>query len=41
MDEINVDVPQSARIWNYWMGGNDNYPVDREAGDAWVAIQPR
>jgi hypothetical protein len=22
------------------MGGEDNYPVDREAGDAWVAIQP-
>lgn len=40
MGEINVDVPQSARIWNYWMGGDDNYPVDRAAGDAWVAIQP-
>jgi ubiquinone/menaquinone biosynthesis C-methylase UbiE len=40
MDEINFDVPQSARIWNYWMGGKDNYPVDRAAGDAWAAIQP-
>jgi ubiquinone/menaquinone biosynthesis C-methylase UbiE len=40
MVEINVDVPQSARIWNYWMGGDDNYPVDREAGEAWVAVQP-
>ncbi len=26
-------VPHSARIWNYWLGGTDNYPVDREAGD--------
>jgi hypothetical protein len=40
MTEINYDVPQSARIWNYWQGGKDNYPVDRAAGDAWIAIQP-
>jgi hypothetical protein len=40
MAEINYDVPQSARIWNYWQGGKDNYPVDRAAGDAWIAIQP-
>ena len=33
-------VPSSARIWNYWMGGRDNYPVDRAAGDAWVALHP-
>jgi hypothetical protein len=35
---IDATVPHSARIFNYWMGGKDNYPVDREAGDAWVAI---
>jgi S-adenosyl methyltransferase len=40
MTDINFDVPQSARIWNYWQGGKDNYPVDRAAGDAWIAIQP-
>jgi len=40
MDKIRYDVPQSARIWNYWQGGKDNYPVDRAAGDAWIAIQP-
>ncbi len=38
--KIQFDVPHSARIWNYWMGGKDNYPVDREAGDAWVAVNP-
>ncbi|GHH66162.1 hypothetical protein GCM10017673_11470 [Streptosporangium violaceochromogenes] len=27
------DVPHSARIWNYWLGGKDNYPADRDAGD--------
>ncbi|HXV93439.1 MAG TPA: SAM-dependent methyltransferase [Pseudonocardia sp.] len=30
---IDLGVPQSARVWNYWLGGKDNYPVDREVGD--------
>ncbi|MGH3974083.1 MAG: SAM-dependent methyltransferase, partial [Pseudonocardiaceae bacterium] len=34
--KITYDVPHSARIWNYWMGGKDNYPVDRAAGDAYA-----
>ena len=38
--KINFEVPHSARIWNYWMGGKDNYEVDRVAGDAWVAVHP-
>lgn len=37
---IDTSVPHSARIWNYWLGGKDNYPVDRAAGDAWLAVQP-
>jgi hypothetical protein len=31
--ELNTNVPQTARIWNYWLGGKDNYPVDRQVGD--------
>ena len=31
--QIDTSVPQSARIWNYWLGGKDNYPVDRAVGD--------
>jgi hypothetical protein len=31
---IRTDVPGAARIWNYWMGGKDNYESDRAAGDA-------
>jgi O-methyltransferase involved in polyketide biosynthesis len=31
--EINTAVPQTARIWNYWLGGKDNFPVDRAVGD--------
>ncbi|MEW2403286.1 SAM-dependent methyltransferase [Streptomyces sp. NPDC046862] len=37
---IDTSVPHSARIWNYWLGGKDNYPVDREAGDAYTAVFP-
>ena len=38
---IDATVPHSARIWNYWLGGNDNYAVDRVAGDQFSAIYPR
>ena len=38
--EIDTSVPHSARIWNYWLGGKDNYPVDREAGDQFAAVFP-
>src|SRR5919106_4862803 len=31
--EIDASHPQSARIYNYWLGGKDNYPVDREMGE--------
>ncbi|HEY9525284.1 MAG TPA: SAM-dependent methyltransferase [Thermopolyspora sp.] len=37
---VDTSVPHSARIWNYWLGGKDNYPVDREAGDQYVATFP-
>jgi hypothetical protein len=39
-DKFDTTVPQSARIWNYWLGGKDFYAVDREAGDQYVAIFP-
>ncbi|GAA1468018.1 SAM-dependent methyltransferase [Nocardiopsis exhalans] len=31
--QIDTTRTHSARIWNYWMGGKDNYPIDRAAGD--------
>ncbi|MER5436892.1 SAM-dependent methyltransferase [Streptomyces sp. NPDC002588] len=40
MTEIDTSVPHSARIWNYWLGGKDNYPVDEVAGDAYTAVFP-
>jgi O-methyltransferase involved in polyketide biosynthesis len=37
---IDTTVPHSARIWNYWLGGKDHYPVDRAAGDEFRAVFP-
>jgi hypothetical protein len=37
---IDTTVPHSARIWNYWLGGKDNYAVDRTAGDQYREIFP-
>src|SRR5947209_1371284 len=38
--KISRGVTHSARIWNYWMGGKDNYEVDHAAGDAGVKVYP-
>ncbi|MEJ3652931.1 SAM-dependent methyltransferase [Actinomycetes bacterium KLBMP 9759] len=38
--DLRLDVPHGARIWNYWLGGKDNYPADREVGDAVKALFP-
>jgi hypothetical protein len=32
--EIDTTVPHSARVWNYWLGGKDNFAVDRQIGEA-------
>ncbi|MGQ4379888.1 SAM-dependent methyltransferase [Streptomyces sp. SAS_267] len=40
LSKIDTTVPHSARIWNYWMGGKDNYEVDRVAGDAYREVAP-
>jgi hypothetical protein len=37
---IDTTVPHSARIWNYWLGGKDNYLVDRQAGDKYRELAP-
>src|SRR5215472_13579622 len=33
-DPIGVRYPNTARIWNYQLGGKDNFAVDRAASDA-------
>lgn len=39
--KVDTSVPHSARIWNYWLGGKDNFLVDREAGDRYREAYPR
>jgi S-adenosyl methyltransferase len=33
-------TPHAARIWNYWMGGKDNFAADRVAGAAVAEVYP-
>jgi len=37
---FDTTVSHSARIWNYWLGGKDNYAVDRIAGDRVAQMLP-
>jgi S-adenosyl methyltransferase len=38
--EFNTGVAHPARVYNYWLGGKDNYAADRELGDAMIAVVP-
>jgi S-adenosyl methyltransferase len=37
---IDTTVSHSARVWNYWLGGKDNYPVDQMTGDKVAEMYP-
>jgi trans-aconitate methyltransferase len=37
---FDTTVSHSARIWNYWLGGKDNFQVDRIAGDRVAQMLP-
>jgi hypothetical protein len=37
---IDTTVAHPARRYNYWLGGKDNFAVDRESGDAVAAVFP-
>jgi S-adenosyl methyltransferase len=38
--KINTGVPNPARIYDYLLGGKDNFPADREVADQVLAIAP-
>jgi SAM-dependent methyltransferase len=38
---INPAVPHPARVYDYWLGGKDNYKADREAAAEAVKIFPK
>jgi hypothetical protein len=37
---IDVSVAHVARVYNYWLGGRDNFAADREAGDEAIRVYP-
>jgi len=37
---INTKVPSPARVYDYWLGGKDNFAVDREAAEAFIKVFP-
>jgi O-methyltransferase involved in polyketide biosynthesis len=39
--KLDTTVPQTARIWNYLLGGKDNFAVDREVGDQIITSMPQ
>lgn len=40
MPEFDVTVPNIARVYDYWLGGKDNFAADRELGDRLLAQYP-
>jgi hypothetical protein len=39
--KLDTTVPQTARIWNYLLGGKDNFAVDRQVGDQIMQSLPQ
>jgi SAM-dependent methyltransferase len=37
---IDISVAHPARIYDYWLGGKDNFAVDRAAGDKVIELRP-
>jgi hypothetical protein len=37
---VNINVPHSARIYDYWLGGKDNFAADRAVGEAMIRAIP-
>ncbi|GII93444.1 SAM-dependent methyltransferase [Sinosporangium siamense] len=38
--QINTSIAHSARVYDYWLGGKDNFAADRALGDAMVQAIP-
>lgn len=39
-DGLDTQHAHGARIYDYILGGKDHYPIDKEAGDAALAVWP-
>jgi len=38
--ELDTGVPHIARVYDYWLGGKDNFAVDRDAAEQVIAAYP-
>ena len=38
--EINTDVAHPARVYDYWLGGKDNFPADRALAEMMIQAIP-
>jgi O-methyltransferase involved in polyketide biosynthesis len=37
---LRTDIAHPARVYDYWLGGKDNFPADREAAEGVIAANP-
>ncbi|MEW1838033.1 SAM-dependent methyltransferase [Nonomuraea angiospora] len=40
LSRIDTSKPHQARVWNFWLGGKDNYPADRQLAEKLRDIYP-
>ena len=40
MEPFDPTRPNIARVWDYWLGGKDNFAVDRELAQKMLEVHP-
>jgi len=40
LSKLDIGVAHTARTWNYWLGGKDNFAADREIGEKILEFLP-
>ena len=40
MEPFDTTRPNVARVWDYWLGGKDNFAADRELAEKMLAVHP-
>jgi S-adenosyl methyltransferase len=38
---VDTSTVNTARVWHYWLGGKDNYPIDEQVSDQIAAAIPQ
>lgn len=40
MEPFDPTKPNIARVWDYWLGGKENFAADRELAEKMLAVHP-